>query len=155
MNALNKELIREASALEKELQTRVNVFIQQQKKNVNNLYWAQAKIAVKVDFSVAKFIKGAGEIAGKVGAAVTAGMTGAGVFLSLVAIKSLISSVNDLVSAWGDIRSAFEGERAKFKKLKQAVTELKKLKSPQPVPKSKVEAHRDPNRPIRSQPSRH
>ncbi|OAI49983.1 hypothetical protein AYO44_06005 [Planctomycetaceae bacterium SCGC AG-212-F19] len=86
--------------------------------------------------------KGVVELPGKATAAVGAGLTGVGVFLSLVALKSLYGSLNDIKGAYQELCSGLEGEREQFIKLKQAVKELKKLKKlkkPQPVPQSKID----------------
>jgi len=93
------------------------------------------KIVARVVYAAVKLIKGAVELPAKV----TAGIASMG-FLSAVAIKALISSVNDASSAYNEFASARESEREQYKRLDQAVKELKKIKSPQPVPQSKIDA---------------
>jgi hypothetical protein len=140
VNTFNKKLETEIKTLQKELQLRANIFVMKQKKNVNDLFWAQAKLVVRVVWAFAKYVKGGLEIGGKVGAAVTAGVTPGGAFLSVVAIKSIINSVNDCNSAVDELQGALEGERSQFLKLREAIKELKKLKKPDKVPQSKIDA---------------
>ena len=140
VNTFNKKLETEIKTLQKELQLRANIFVMKQKKNVNDLFWAQAKLVVRVVWAFAKYVKGGFEIGGKVGAAVTAGVTPGGAFLSVVAIKSIINSVNDCNSAVDELQGALEGERSQFLKLREAIKELKKLKKPDKVPQSKIDA---------------
>jgi len=135
VNELNQTLESQVKTLQKELQTRVNSFAEKQKKQVNDLFWARAKIVVRVVYAVVKFIKGAIELPAKV----TAGIASMG-FLSVIAIKALISSANDAMGAYNEFASARESEREQFKKLDLAVKELKKIKSPQTVPQSKIDA---------------
>jgi hypothetical protein len=84
-------------------------------------------------------VKGALEVPVKVTAAVTAGATGAGAFLSVIAVKSIIASWNDCSSATDELIGAMEEERSQYQRLKGAVNELKKLKKPAPVPQSKID----------------
>lgn len=140
VNGFNKKLEGEINALQKEVQSRCDAFVQKQKKNVNDLFWAQAKMVVRVVWAYAKYFKGGLEIGGKVTAAVTAGLTPGGAFLSVIAVKSLINTVNDLISATNELESAMEDERTQFVKLRDAVKELKKLKKPEKVPQSKIDA---------------
>jgi hypothetical protein len=139
ISALNKKIDGELNTLEDELQKRVDVFVQKQKQNVNDLFWARAKIATRIVKALIKVGKGVVELPGKATAAFGAGLTGAGVFLSLVALKSLYSSVTDIKGAFDEVKGALEGEREQYNKLKKAVTELKKIKKPNPVPQDKIE----------------
>src|ERR1035441_5603065 len=66
VNEFNKKLGTEIKTLQKELQTRADTFVQKQKKNVNDLFWAQAKLVVRVVWAIAKYVKGGLEIGGKV-----------------------------------------------------------------------------------------
>jgi hypothetical protein len=140
VNEFNRKLEGEVKTLQKELQNRCDAFVQKQKKNVNDLFWAQAKLVVRVVWAYAKYFKGGLEIGGKVTAAVTAGLTPGGAFLSVIAIKSLINTVNDLNGATNELLDAIEGERTQFVKLRDAIKELKKLKKPEKVPQSKIDA---------------
>jgi hypothetical protein len=140
VDQFNKDLTVQVNTLQSQLQQRCNAFIQKQKKNVNDLFWAQAKMVVRVVWAVAKYLKGAGEISGKVVAAVGAGVTGAGAFLSVIAIKSIITTVNDLMGAADELVAATDDERATFIKLKAAVVELKKIKKPALIPQAKIDA---------------
>jgi hypothetical protein len=140
VNEFNRKLEAEIKTLQKELQVRADAFVQKQKKNVNDLFWAQAKLVVRVVWAIAKYVKGGMEISGKVTAAVTAGVSGAGAFLSVVAIKSLINTVNDLNGATDELLGAMEGERSQFVKLRDAIKEIKKFKKPDKVPQNKIDA---------------
>ena len=140
VNEFNRKLEAEIKTLQKEMQSRADAFVQKQKKKVNDLFWAQAKLVVRVTWAIAKYFKGGLEISGKVVAAVTAGVSGAGAFLSVVAIKSLINTVNDLNGATDELIAAMEGERSQFIKLREAIKEIKKLKKPEKVPQSKIDA---------------
>jgi len=140
VDAFNKKLEAEINTLKKELQVRADAFSQKQKKAANDLFWAQAKLVVRVLWAYAKYVKGGLEIGGKVGAAVAAGVTPGGAFLSVVAIKSIINTWNDCNGAADELESAMETERAQYVKLREAINEIKKLKKPQPVPQSKIDA---------------
>ena len=140
VNDFNRKLEAAIKALQKELQARADAFVQKQKKNVNDLFWAQAKLVVRVVWAVAKYIKGGLEISGKIGAAVAAGVTPGGAFLSVVAIKGLINTVNDLNSATDELMDAMEDERTQYIKLRDAIKELKKFKKPDKVPANKIDA---------------
>ena len=140
VNEFNKKLEAEINTLQKEMQVRANAFVLKQKKNVNDLFWASAKLVVRVVWAFAKYIKSAGEVGGKIAAATTAGLTGVGAFLSVIAVKSIIASYNDCQGALDELESALEGERSQFIKIRDAVKELKKLKKPEKVPQSKIDA---------------
>jgi len=132
----NDELKKETTTLARELQTRVDNFARKQKKEANDLFWARAKLVFKVAYSAGKLIKGGLEAVGKAAAAVS----GPGIFISVVALKSLVSTGMDLKGAYDDIISAMEGERAQYAKLEAAVKKLKSLKAPKPVPQSDIDA---------------
>jgi hypothetical protein len=140
VNEFNKKLESEINNLQKELQARANNFVQQQRKNVNDLTWAQTKLVVRIVWAFAKFVKGAAEIKVKVTAAIAAGLTGAGVFLSVIALKSIYNSVKDCNAALDELDSAMEDERSQYIKLRDAIKELKKFKKPDKVPQSKIDA---------------
>src|SRR5262249_1717444 len=125
--------------LESELQKRVDVFVRKQKQNVNDLFWAAVKITARIVRALVKAGKGLTELPAKATAAVGAGLTGAGVFLSVVALKGLARSINDVKSAYEEVMGALETEREQYDKLKKAVAEIKKIKKPNLVPQEKIE----------------
>jgi hypothetical protein len=132
----NATLMKDVEQFEKELQKRVDAFTVKQKKDVNDLFWARAKLVCRVVYAAAKLVADGLETVAKVAAAVA----GPGVFVSVVAIKSLISSVSDLKDAYGEVVSAMEGERAQYAKLEAAVKKLKAVKAPKPVDKGDIDA---------------
>jgi len=113
----------------------VDAFAQKQKKEVNDLFWARAKLIAKVVWSVAKFVKSGTEAFAKV----TALATPAGVFLSVPALKAILATGNDFWSAAQEFVGAVASERSLYAKLDQAAKELKKFKKPDPVPLSAVQ----------------
>lgn len=135
LKEFNGKLVAEIGKLQKELQTRADAFANKQKKEVNDLFWARAKLVCRVLYSVGKLVKGGLEMVAKVQAAMAGG-----VFLGTVAIKALIASTMDLKAAAGDIVDALEGERTQFVKLQAAVKRLKSYKAPKPVPQSDIDA---------------
>lgn len=132
----NGKLRTESTRLERELQQRVDAFAQKQKREVNDLFWARARLACRVIYAAAKLMKSGSEAFAKV----TAAVAGPGIFLGVVAVKSLIASAIDLQGAFGELMSAIEDERAQFAKLEAGVKKLKSYKAPKPVPQGDIDA---------------
>ena len=135
VKAFNVKLKAETDRLQQELQTRSDAFVLKQKKAVNDLFWARARLLCRVVYSAAKLLKSGGEAFAKVAAVVA----GPGAFIGVVAIKSLVSAGADLKGAYDEIVSAMEGERSQHKKVLDAVKALKAIKAPKLVPKGDVE----------------
>lgn len=136
--AFNAKLKSEVSALEKQLQERANKFVTKQKKDVNDLFWAKAKLVCRVAWSIGKLISSIPEAGAKVAAAAASGG-----FFTVAAIKGVITAVSDMKGALEEVSAALESERSQFDRLNKAVKALKNIKKPKPVPQSQIDEVRD------------
>ena len=138
LKEMNDKVGAQVNTLGQEMQVRANNYVARQKKEVNDYYWASAKLSVKWAYSIAKLGSGAVETGGKVITAVT--VPGAGLFITASAIKGVIDTSVELYNLYSEMLSAFEEETEVRKKLKTAVAEVRKLKAPEKVPQSKIDA---------------